>query len=196
MEFSLPSSASPFVGVGLRPTRRAFLGGLLLLGAGTGLAQPVAEENQIKGSILAKLPQYLEWPAGTFANADEPIVIGILGADPFGPAFDASLRAFKVAGRPVQARRLRRVEDARGCHILYVAPSENGQLKTILASLRSQPILTAGDHVDFLLLGGALRFVRRDDRVAFLFSEPALREVRISAHPRLLQLGRDPAKPN
>ena len=175
-------------------SRRALLGGLLLACVPV-LAQPTAPENQIKGAFLAKLSQYIEWPAATFAKADQPIVIGILGEDPFGPEFDVSLRAFKVAGRAVQARRLRRVEEAKGCHLLYVSPSENGNLRTILTALRSQPILTAGDHPEFLKLGGALRFWRKGESIAFHISADALREAQITAHPRLLQLSDDPAKP-
>ena len=182
-------------GFGPQSLSRRSLLGWLLLAAVAASAQPTAPENQIKGAFLAKLSQYIEWPAATFAKADQPIVIGILGEDTFGREFDVSLRAFKVAGRAVQARRLRRVEEAKGCHLLYVSPSENGNLRTILTALRSQPILTAGDHPEFLKLGGALRFWRKGESLAFHISADALREAQITAHPRLLQLSDDPAKP-
>ena len=167
---------------------------LLLLAAPTARAQPTAPENQIKAACLAKFSQYLEWPAAAFTNADQPILIGILGTDPFGPEFDERLRAFKTTGRPVQARRLRRVEEARGCHLLYFSASENGSLPTHLAALRGQPIFTAGDHEDFLLLGGTLRFWRHGEQIAFQINSEALREAQIKAHPRLLQLSREPPK--
>ena len=167
---------------------------LLLLAAPTARAQTTAPENQIKAACLAKFSQYLEWPATAFTNADQPILIGILGADPFGPEFDERLRAFKTTGRPVQARRLRRVEDAPGCHLVYISASENGNLKTLLAALRGQPIFTAGDHEDFLNLGGALRFWRHGDQIAFQISPDALRAAQIKAHPRLLLLSREPPK--
>ena len=177
-------------------TRCAALGCLLFLfaTAHAARAQTTAPENQIKAACLAKFSQYLEWPAAAFTNADQPIVIGILGADPFGPEFDERLRAFKTTGRPVLARRLRRVEDARGCHLLYVSASENGNLKTHLAALRGQPIFTAGDHEDFLKLGGALRFWHHGDQIAFQISPDALRAAQIKAHPRLLQLSHEPPK--
>jgi YfiR/HmsC-like len=175
-------------------SRRALLV-WLLLAAVAASAQPSAPETEIKGAFLAKLSQYIEWPAATFATADQPIVIGILGEDPFGPEFDVSLRTLKVAGRTVRARRLRRVEEAKGCHLLYVSPSENGNLRAILTALRSQPILTAGDYPEFLKLGGALRFWRKGESIAFHISEAALREAKLIAHPRLLQLSDDPSKP-
>lgn len=179
---------------GMSLCRLAVLAWLLLTG-GIALAQPTASENQIKAAFLAKFAHYLEWPATAFATADEPIVIGLLGTDPFGPEFDASLRAFKVAGRPLQVRRLRLVTEAKGCHLLYISPSENERLKTILAALRGQPIFSVGDHEDFLKLGGVLCFWRKGERVAFQINLDALRETKITAQPRLLQLSDDPARP-
>lgn len=175
-------------------TRRAMLGCLLLTG-GAALAQPTAPEYEIKATLLAKLAQYIEWPASTFAKPDQPIIIGILGEDVFGSSIDASLRAFKVGGRLVQAHRLRRVEEAKGCQLLYICPSENGKLKSILAALHGQSVFTVGDHESFLKLGGVLRFWRNGPSIAFDINEDALRDAKIKAHPRLLQLSR-PANPH
>lgn len=179
---------------GPQPLSRRALLGWLLLTSGTALAQPTAPEYEIKATLLAKLTQYIEWPASTFSKPDQPIIIGILGEDVFGSSIDASLRAFKVGGRLVQAHRLRRVEEAKGCQLLYISPSENGKLKSILAALNGQPILTVGDHENFLKLGGALRFLRNGQNIAFNINEDALKDAKLTAHPRLLQLGR-PANP-
>ena len=75
-----------------------------------------------------------------------------------------------------------------------VSASENGNLKTLLAALRDQPIFTVGDHEDFLQLGGALRFWHHGDQIAFQIKADALRAAQIKAHPRLLQLSREPPK--
>ncbi|MFA6545772.1 MAG: YfiR family protein [Limisphaerales bacterium] len=198
-QISAPSSA------GESPRRRLKVAGRclcrlavlawLLLTGGIAPAQPTASEDQIKAAFLVKFAHYLEWPATAFAAADDPVVIGLLGTDTFGPEFDASLRAFKVAGRPVRVRRLQLVAEAKGCHLLYISPSENERLKSILAALRGQPIFSAGDQEDFLKLGGVLRFWRKGERVAFQINLAALRETKITAQPRLLQLSDDPARP-
>ena len=168
---------------------------LLLLAAPPVRAQTTAPENQLKAAFLAKFTQYLEWPATAFTNADQPIIIGILGTDPFGPEFDERLRTFKTDGRRVEARRLRRVEEAAGCQIVYFSASENENLKFHLAALSKQPIFTAGDHEDFLNFGGVLRFWRYGDQIAFHIKSEALRAAQIKANARLLQRSRDPSKP-
>jgi hypothetical protein len=192
---SVPSGTPVSAVSRLQPISRRALLGWLLLGGGTALAQPTAPEYEIKATLLAKLAQYIEWPAATFAKADQPIIIGILGEDVFGPSIDASLRAFKVGGRPVQPRRLRRVEECKGCHLLYICPSEAGKLKSILSALHGQPILTVCDDESFLKHGGALRFWRNDQNIAFHINERALKEAKITANPRLLKLSVDPANP-
>ncbi|NBV22894.1 MAG: YfiR family protein [Proteobacteria bacterium] len=178
-----------------RCSRRACLGALGLLAARRAFAQATAPENQIKAAFLAKFTQYLEWPAHVFTQPEQPIIIGILGEDTFGEAFDESLRAFKVVGRQVQVRRWRRVEDVVGCQMLFISPSENAKLKPILDALRGQPVFTVGDHEDFIKHGGVLRFWRDGDKLAFQINPAALRATEIKAHPKLLKLSHDPAQP-
>lgn len=175
-------------------TRRALLGGLLCATV-VALAQPTATETELKAAILIKFPSYFEWPKNPFTNATQPIVLGILADDPIGKELEASIRAFKVPGRPVQARRLLRVEEAKGCHLLYLSPTEPGKLKSLLAALQGQPILTTGDHPDFLKLGGVLRLWRNGDNFAFHINTNALREAQITADARLLKLSAPATSP-
>ncbi len=179
-------------------SRRALLGGLLgglLLAGGPALAEPAPTEIELKAAILVKFASYFEWPKSTFTNASQPIVLGILADDPIGKELEASIRAFKVPGRPVQARRLLRVEEAKGCHLLYLSPTDPAKLKPLLAALQGQPILTTGDHPDFLKLGGVLRLWRKGDHFAFHINTNALHEAQITADARLLKLSDPPPPP-
>src|SRR4026208_1357302 len=108
--------------------------------------QPQFSENQVKGAFLTKFAMFVEWPGKPAPGGQTPILIGILGDDPFGPQFEAALAKGTVNGRPLVLKRLKEPQEAAGCQILFVCPSENPRLPEILAATRKQPILTVGDQ--------------------------------------------------
>ena len=50
---------------------------------GKTIAAEVTREYQIKAAFLYNFAQFTQWPTNAFAGPDKPLVIGILGADPF-----------------------------------------------------------------------------------------------------------------
>src|SRR5881296_3853751 len=61
---------------------------------------PVAE-YQIKAVFLFNFAQFVDWPTNAFSEAQAPLVIGVLGEDPFGVYLDETVRGEKVNNRPV-----------------------------------------------------------------------------------------------
>ena len=174
-------------------TRRHALAGALVLAARAALAQPIASEEQLKAAFLVSFTKYIDWPPEAFKTPADPVVIGILGNDPFGPEFDASLKTKKGLTRPVELRRIRNVEDAGGCHLLYISESETPRLPAILGALRGKQVFTVGENKDFMKHGGMLRFWRDGDNVAFYINNTVARAAGLAVQARLLQLSREPA---
>src|SRR5450432_2322261 len=73
----------------------------LVLGPGAS-AQPTASaEYQLKAVFLFRFAQFVEWPARAFREPTAPLVIGVLGEDPFGAYLDDLVRGEKIDGRPL-----------------------------------------------------------------------------------------------
>src|SRR5260370_35542589 len=54
------------------------------LAGGFGHAQEFRPtEYQVKGAFLFNFPKFVEWPPDAFASKTAPLVIGILGGNPF-----------------------------------------------------------------------------------------------------------------
>lgn len=129
------------------------------------LARTAAEavprhEFEVKGAFLFNFAQFVDWPAEAFASVNAPLVIGILGADPFGPFLDEVLRKETVNGRPVVVERYRWVGEIDRCHVLFVSGSEGSRAEHILRALRGQPILTVCDTEVFARHGAMIHLVR------------------------------------
>lgn len=167
---------------------------LLLLGFLPPLASvraqsqaPVAREYQLKAVFLFNFAQFVAWPPAAFAAPDAPLVIGVLGDDPFHKTLDDTVRGEKVEGHPIAIERYRRLEDLRPCHVLFVCRSEFTHLDQILARLKGQPVLTVGDVEGFAQRGGMIRFVNDNNKVRFRINVEAAKAADLTISSKLLR---------
>jgi hypothetical protein len=142
--------------------------GVALLGfaapAASAQTEPSAE-YKLKAVFLFNFAQFVEWPAWVFHGNDAPLVIGILGDDPFGAYLDDLVKGEKIGERHLVVQRYKRAEDIKDCHILFISNSESGDLEDILAHLQKRNILTVGDTDSFTRRGGMVRFVTEGGKI-------------------------------
>lgn len=123
----------------------------------------VKAEYQVKAELLFRWGQFVAWPSRAFPNAQAPIVVGILGDNPFGP-LDEFLKESGSA-RPLAVRYYRTIEEVKDCHILFVSRSEAPRFEAIMGQLKGRPILTVGDVESFTRAGGMVRFDMESGKV-------------------------------
>jgi hypothetical protein len=170
--------------------RRALqaLGAISLLLAGPVAAQTVrASATDVQAVFLFNFAQFVEWPADAFRDADAPLVIGILGDDPFGKVLDQTVRSETVRGRPFKIRRFRRVQDINPCHILFISRSEADRIGEILAAVKDQPVLTVSNNDDFDSQGGIIRFIVDQSRIRLSIDLEAAQATRMTFSSKLLR---------
>jgi hypothetical protein len=146
-----------------------------------------AAEYQIKAVFLYNFAEFVDWPAGSFSAPNSPIVIGILGADPFGPSIDDAVRGEKVNGRSITIRRISRMDEVNGCHILFISRSEVPRLGPILEALKGRSILTVSDVEDYCRRGGMIELYTDRNKVRLRVNPRAAKEARLSISSKLLR---------
>ena len=77
---------------------------LLLVCAARLGAQTKASEAQVKAVFLFNFAQFVDWPPEAVPDSQAPLVIGILGSDPFGDFLDATVRGEHRGARPFAVR--------------------------------------------------------------------------------------------
>src|SRR5688572_24355544 len=82
--------------------RAAMFWTLAVLLASSLPAQTPNVEYRIKAAYLFNFAKFVSWPAENFTSPDAPIIIGILGKDPFGNEIDET-----VAGKTIERHTLR-----------------------------------------------------------------------------------------
>jgi len=166
------------------------LGAMALLGAAwfSGPAQAaVSREYEIKAIFLYNFAQFVDWPPGAFQDEHAPVVIGVLGEDPFGTSLDQAVRGETVNGRPLVVRRFSRIEDVATCHMLFVSRSETARLDRIMSALRGRNVLTVGDTEEFSLRAGMIRFVMENNKVRLRINVDAARAADLAISSKLLR---------
>jgi hypothetical protein len=172
-----------------KPSRWVWLAGLaLLFSSGQDVpAQSTSTEYQVKAAFLYNFSQFIEWPAGVMPGTTSPLVIGILGQDPFGGYLDDLVRGERVNNHPLVIRRFHQVGEIRNCQILFISQSEATQLEQILAILKGRNILTVGDLENFAVRGGMIRFITQNNKIRFRINVEAARGANLTISSKLLR---------
>jgi YfiR/HmsC-like len=123
-------------------------------------------EYEVKAAYLYNFGKFVEWPAKVTAASDF-FSICVLGEDPFGSTFDATIAGESINGKKVVVKRITKPQDAVSCRILFISSSEEGRLQEILAALDKLSVLTVSDLSQFTRRGGMIRFVMEANRVRF-----------------------------
>lgn len=129
--------------------------------------RPAVSAQKIEAVYLLNFGRFVSWPASDFSDARSPLVIGVLGRDPFGRFLDDVVKGETIGQHPVVVRRYASVREVDRCHILFVSESENSRLEIILSQLADRHILTVSDIPDFAYRGGIVQFLNERERVRF-----------------------------
>jgi len=157
-------------------------------GLGVIVRSASATEYQVKAVFLFNFAQFVEWPAEAFPDRDAPLIIGVLGQDPFGSYLDETVRGERVNSRQLVVQRYRRVEDVKNCHLLFISRSEGDHLEQIVNSLRYRRILTVSDADISAKSGVIIRFVTEQNKIKLRISIAAARAANLTISSKLLRL--------
>jgi hypothetical protein len=149
----------------------------LLLFNGSLGAEPL--EVAVKAAYLVKFPFYVEWPPSSFTTPTSPIVICVVGEDPFGSTIDEAVSAQQAQGRPMSVKRIRSLSRDSGCHVAYVG----GEGRFDWARAAMTLVVTDAPEGT-----GIINFVLRDNRVRFTVDDDAASQNGLSISSKLLSV--------
>jgi hypothetical protein len=162
---------------------------LFLLPTGRVGAQE-ANEYEVKAAYLYNFARFVEWPDNVRLDPHGPLVIAILGKDPFGGEIDRFIEGKTVNGRRLVIKRFSSLEAYEQCHILFVSSSEKRNLPRILALVRSSSVLTVSETDRFAQIGGIINFITIENSIRFEINQAAAERVGLKISYKLLSLGR------
>lgn len=167
----------------LRLVTVIFLGMLL-----TDARAQEMDEYQVKAAFLYNFAKFVDWPSQTFKTPQDPIVICVLGHNPFGNALQEVIRGKLVDGRAFAFRQVANAGEADSCQILFVSSAEGKRFRSLWGSLKPAGILTVGEAQGFAVNGGVINFKLDDGRVRFEINVKAAEGEQLRISSKLLSL--------
>ena len=158
--------------------------------AQSGLSTSRVRPAEVEAAYLFNFAKYVEWPAGAFLNKQAPLLIGVLGRDPFGPLLEQTVADRTIDSRKVLVRRSNDPRELRDCHLLFIGSSERDRLPAVFHQLRGSWALTVGEMPRFLD-NGMVVFVLDNGVVRFDVSLENVKRGRLNLSARMLASARN-----
>jgi hypothetical protein len=179
----------------------------IIIYAGYAKSQSQASDTvqvyKVKAAFLYNFIQFIEWPKEKMADTGKPVVIGVLGKDPFGNSLE-TITDKKLKGKDVIIKRFKSFEELKKtadkneldqqvkamgeCHLLFICSSEKGCLSEILTPIKKYSVLTVGELDGFMDNGGIINFVIVDNKIRFDINTVAAKESNLQISSQLLRL--------
>jgi hypothetical protein len=165
-----------------------FVAGCFVLPGRAGAQPARLEEYAVKAALLFNIAKYVDWPAEAFSRPDDPIVLGVLGDDPFGEVLDRVVRGRFVNGHPFVVRRAGGISELRGAHLAFVSPAEFHAAEDC-AVLEGFHVLTVGDSLVTAQFT-AFNFAVEGDKVVFTVDLRRATRTGVTVSSKLLNLAK------
>ena len=160
----------------------------LLASSAGGAARLEPSEYGLKSVFLYQFCRFMEWPQSAFSSPNDPLIIGIVGDDPFGSSLREAVEGETYHGRPIRVEHYRTPRDIRRCHILFVSRSLVDQMDQILPQIAGKNVITVGETDGFLDHGGMIALTADRNRVHLRVNTSSLRAANVDVSSKLLRV--------
>jgi YfiR/HmsC-like len=146
-----------------------------------------ASGYDVKATFLCNLGKFVDWPTGTYAYTNAPMLIGIYGKNPFNgelvdAAQDLEINGHEVVVRPVSFNELPE------CQVLFICPSEKKNMNAILRKLDHAAVLTVTENQDPFRTGAMINFATENDQIHVEINNAAAERAGLKLSSKLLML--------
>lgn len=149
-------------------------------------AQP--SEYQLKAAFLFHFAKFVEWPPTAFETGTSPMVIGVLGQNPFGADLEQTIRNKTINNHGFVIKEFRSAAEATNCHVLFISSSESERLSEIVEQLHGTSVLTVSETARFIEAGGMINFVPEGNKIRFQINNEAAKRAKLKISSKLLSL--------
>jgi hypothetical protein len=168
--------------------------GLILFGSFSAIAQEAPlPAYRVKSAFLYNFAKFIQWPPRSFSSPTAPLVIGVIGRNPFG-AYLNELEGKAVGGHKIEIETFNTAADALAghCHVLFIG--DRKRAAKIVEDLHNTDVLTVTDEADtdsFQSVGAVINLITTANRtVHFEINVDAARRAELKINSSLLNLAK------
>lgn len=164
--------------------------GLCVLPGFSSGGEGKATEYQVKAAFLGHFIKFTEWPKDAFDGKKDPVVLAVLGKNPFGKFLDKAMKEMKIGKRKVEVRYHESLEGVGDPHVLFVPRTESDVVDDMRKALKGKSILIVGELKDFAVSGGVANFFLDKSKLRFEINPAEAKRRKLKISSKLLRLSK------
>lgn len=154
-----------------------------------------AKEALLKAAFLFNFLKYAEFPEEAFDDDEEeetkaPLVVLIVGDDPFESALEKTFRGKELRGRALVVRRSKEVPDPLDAHLIFTAGLSDEDEAELIEATREKPCILVGDDPGFAERGGFINFYMSKRKPRFEVNVGRQEDTGVELSANLLKLAK------
>lgn len=149
-----------------------------------------SSEYQEKAVFILNFTQFIKWPDTAFASINSPLIIGILGDNPFESYLEEKVKGEKTNGHPLIVQYYKNVEDIKPCHLLFINIHEKNKQEEVIESLKGMSILSVTDDPDLSKQKEVIKFYKENNKIQFQINTEAAKEANLVVSSKLLNIAK------
>jgi hypothetical protein len=150
----------------------------------------LSPEYQVKAAILHKFVKYTDWPKDAFENKESPIVIEVIGTDPFLGRLRETFKGKKLHDREIVVRHSRTEPEKLDAHLVFMGDMSPKARVKLIARCAVLPVLLVGDEPNLAVQGAAVSFYISKGKVRFEINPDVAKVSRLKISSKLIKLAR------
>lgn len=170
----------------MRPYRPSLALAAVATCAAAASAPAVEKADLVKVSMVEKISRFIEWPA----PASGKFVLCVSPEHPQLEAIKAYYESVAIADRPVEVQVLKRSDAVAGCHVVFLAPRDLGDLQKVRASAAKDHVLMVAEGAEAARNGVHVGFFSDMNRLRLEVNRKALEASGLKASYRLLEVAK------
>jgi YfiR/HmsC-like len=147
-------------------------------------------EYPVKLAFLYNFTKFIEWPPDSYHAPGAPLLMCIVGHDPFSRILESDLGTRNVGGHPVEVRTLKPNDKLSVCQIVFLPAAEKQQAERIVKGLKGSSTLTVGESDGFAEMGGIINLTIEANKVHFEVNRLAAERAGLKISSRLLSIAK------
>ncbi len=149
-----------------------------------------SSEYQEKAVFILNFTQFIKWPDSAFTAINSPLIIGVLGENPFDFYLEEKVKGENANGHPLIVQYYKNFEDIKTCHLLFINLPEKTKQEEVLKNLRGLSILSVTDDPDLSKQKEVIKFYKENNKIQFQINTEAAKDADLVISSKLLNIAK------
>lgn len=144
-----------------------------------------AQYGQFESAYIYQFTNFIEWPS---SKKSGDFVIGVVGNADVNQYLQVLAKSRKVGSRAIVVKQFKLVEEANGCHIIFLANNKLSDFMTACEKAKASQALLITEKEGYGKKGAGINFVIKGGKLKFELNKSSLKFSGLSVSSKLEQL--------